>query len=100
MTEAEATIAFSLMQFTTSLTQQLDVELKTASKEEFNAAISSLNVSGMNIEAKDSKNAAEIRKTDADLKTIEEELKKAENLKPKGCDCDCKTRPGTAAENK
>lgn len=100
MTEAEATIAFSLSQFTTSLAQQLDVELKTASKEEFNTAISSLNVSGMKIEAKDSKNAAEIRKTDADLKTIEEELKKAENLKPKGCDCDCETRPGTAAENK
>ncbi|MBN8673648.1 MAG: hypothetical protein J0L56_05915 [Chitinophagales bacterium] len=89
MTEAEATIAFSLMQFTTSQTQQLDVELKTASKEEFNAAISSLNISGMKIEAKDSKNAAEIRKTDADLKTIEEELKKAENLKPRGCDCSC-----------
>lgn len=100
MTEAESNIAFSLSQFTTSLVQQLDIELKTASTEEFNAAISSLNVSGMKIEAKDSKNAAEIRKTDADLKTIEAELKKAENLKPKGCDCNCKTGAETDAENK
>lgn len=100
MTEAEATIAFSLVQFTTSLTQQLDVELKTASKEDFNTAISSLNVSGMKIEAKDSKNAAEIRKTDADLKTIEEELKKTENLKPTGCDCNCSTEPKKEVENK
>ncbi len=90
MTEAESGIAFSLSEFTTSQHQQLDIALKTAGKEEFNAAISSLNVPGMKIEAKDSKNAAEIRKTDADLKTIEEELKKAENLKPGGCDCSCR----------
>lgn len=100
MTEAEANIAFSLSQFTTSLSQQLDIELKTAGKEEFNTAISSLNFSGMKIEGKDSKNAAEIRKTDADLKTIEEELKKAENLKPSGCDCNCSTEPKTEVENK
>lgn len=97
MTEAEATIAFSLSQFTTSLSQQLDIALKTAGKEEFNAVISSLNVSGMKIEAKDSKNAAELRKTDADLKTIEEELKKAENLKPRGCDCSCRNTGSDAA---
>ena len=35
------------------------------------------------------KNANEIRKTDLKLEEIEKEIKNAEGLKPKNCDCDC-----------
>ena len=43
----------------------------------------------MKIKVDDTKNANKVRKTNTDLKAIDEEIKKAEELKPKACNCDC-----------
>jgi hypothetical protein len=101
VTEANSSIAYALQEFTTSTKQELTVSLKATTKEEFNAAISLLSADKLTIKVSDSKNADSIRKTDTDLKTINEELKKAESLKPKNCDCDCGPQyynPVTTAE--
>jgi hypothetical protein len=89
VTETESSIAFALQEFTTGRQQQLDISLKASTKQEFDAAIQRLSLDELNIKVADAKNAGEIRRTDADIKTIDEEIKKAENLKPKRCDCDC-----------
>jgi hypothetical protein len=89
VTETESSIAFSLQEFTTGRQQQLDISLKASTKQEFEAAIQRISLSELNIKVADSKNAGEIRRTDAGLKNIDEEIKSAENLKPKNCDCDC-----------
>ena len=89
VSESSSSIYFALKEFTTSTQQSLEVELKAASKEEFNAAIAGLNTDDLKIAVKDTKNADSIRKTETDLKNIETELQKAESLKPKNCDCDC-----------
>lgn len=89
MSEAESTIVFDLNEFTTGLSQQIQMELKTSTKEAFNEAVSRLDGNEMKVSVNDAKNADNIRKTETDLKTIDAELKKAENLKPKNCDCDC-----------
>lgn len=89
VSESESSVAFVLKQFTAGLKQEFDVELKSASKEEFNEALRSLNTGGISISVKDTKNADEIRKTDREIKNIDSALKNAEQLKPKNCDCDC-----------
>ncbi|MBL7745648.1 MAG: cytochrome c [Chitinophagaceae bacterium] len=89
VTETKGTVAFALQEFTTALKQELNIALNKSSKDAFNTAIGQISINGMNISVADSKNAAEIRKTDAELRSIEQELKNAENLKPKNCDCDC-----------
>lgn len=89
VTEMESSIAYSIKEFNTGLKQELELVLQPATKEEFNTTISRISGKDITISVKDAKNAAEIRKTDADLKTINEELKKAEKLKPKNCNCDC-----------
>lgn len=104
VSESESSVAFSLKQFTTELKQEFDIELKSASKEEFSEAIKSLNTSGINIMVKDAQHADEIRKMDREIKNIDSALKNAEQLKPKNCDCDCgsdynvmaRTAPDTA----
>ncbi|MGN6647835.1 MAG: c-type cytochrome [Cytophaga sp.] len=61
------------------------------SKETFNAEIKQLlQTEGMTVQAKDSKNAAVIRKTDTELDALKEKIKEAEKLKPSDCDCGCK----------
>lgn len=89
VSESSSSVYFALKEFTTSTQQSLEVEVKAASKEEFNAAIAGLNTDDLKIVVKDTKNADSIRKTKTDLKNIETELQKAESLKPKNCDCDC-----------
>lgn len=89
VTETESSIAYSIREFNTGLKQELELALQLATKEEFNTTISRISGSDISISVKDAQNAAEIRKTDVNLKTINEELKKAENLKPKNCNCDC-----------
>jgi hypothetical protein len=63
--------------------------LQRTTKEEFNTAISILNSDDMKISVTDSKNAAEIRKIDAEQKVLDQKLESAESLKPKNCDCEC-----------
>jgi hypothetical protein len=60
-----------------------------SSKEEFMSAVSEFDSERLHIKVDNAKNADEIRKTDAALKKIDENLKNVEKLKPKRCDCDC-----------
>ena len=89
VTETKSSVAFAIKEFTTGRQQQLDISLKVSTKEEFETAIQRINPDRLYIGVKDSKNAGEIRQTDVEIKNIDAELKKAENLKPKNCDCDC-----------
>ncbi len=100
VTETEESIAFGIKKFTTSIRQELEMSLNQSNKELFTAAIKQLNLNRLHIKVADSKNADEIRKTDTDLKNIDQELKKAEDLKPKNCDCDCGSeRAATVTSN-
>jgi len=90
VTETEDSIAFGLKEFTTSRQQQIDISLHLSSKAEFTAAMQQFDPERLHIKVNDSKNANEIRKTDTDLKNIDQQLKDAEKLKPKRCDCDCR----------
>ncbi len=89
VTETANSVAFSLQEFTTGRQQQLDISLKASTKKEFEAAIQAISLDKLNIKVTDAKNATAIRETDKNIKSIDAEIKKAENLKPRGCDCDC-----------
>ncbi len=89
VTETESSVAFALKEFTTGRQQQFDISLSASTKEEFETAIQSISLDRLHIKVADSKNAGAIRQTDVDVKNIDAEIKKAETLKPKGCDCDC-----------
>jgi len=91
MGEHEDQIIFAKKEFLTQEKQAFDLALTTITKEAFQQEIASLQLSDITIQANDTKNAAELRKA---IK----ELKKAEALKPKNCDCDCfLSEPPTAA---
>lgn len=89
LSESKSSIAFNLVEFTTGLKQNIEMELTSSSKSVFNETITSINWKDIKISAKDSKNAEFIRKTEDNLEEIEKALKGAEKLKPKNCDCDC-----------
>lgn len=89
LTEGDGTIAFGLKEFTTSARQELTIELHAATKEEFATALQQFDTRRLHIKVKDAKNADSIRQTDRKLKSIEQQLKDAELLKPKKCDCSC-----------
>lgn len=89
VSETSSSIAYVLKEFTTTTRQEFEISLKETNKAEFNAAIKLIGGDGLKIDVKDTKNADEIRKVTTDLKVIEQELKKADNLKPKNCDCNC-----------
>ncbi len=69
-------------EFTTSLKQSPQVQLAAMTREQMNEEVKKLDISEISIMAKDSKNAAQIRKIDAKMSELEK-------LKPKGCDCNC-----------
>lgn len=100
VTETETSFAWALTSFTTKKDQQVEVSLKTGTKEEFKKVIESIGADNLSITVKDSKNAAGIRDADKTIKQLEEELKKAENLKPKGCDCNCGKMQQRTIDNK
>lgn len=89
LSESGEEMAYALTSFVVSRSQELSLSLKKTTKDEFAKAMSALDEEGLKVTVADSKNADEIRKTDGQLKTINENLKKAESLKPKRCDCDC-----------
>jgi len=80
--EYEDQIIFAKKEFTTQQKQNIDLQLAIVSKEVFQKEVAALNLSDISINANDTKNAAELR-------TAIKEMKKAEQLKPKNCDCDC-----------
>jgi hypothetical protein len=89
VTETEESIAFALKEFNTSLKQEFDISLVQSTKDAFIAAVNGINLDKLSIRVAEAKNASEIRQTNTELKNIEQELKNAETLKPKNCDCDC-----------
>ncbi len=89
VTETDSSIAYGLKKFTTSKQQEIEISLHAATKEELMEAMREFDTERLHIKVADTKNASEIRKEDADQKKIDEQLKEAENLKPKRCDCDC-----------
>ena len=95
VTETSESIAYSLRKFTTSRQQQFDLQLNKATKEQFFAAMQWFETERMKIKVADSKNEEDIRKTDSDLKSIQEQIYAAEHLKPVGCNCDCSSGEGT-----
>jgi hypothetical protein len=88
--EYEDQILFSKKEFTISKKQELQLELKTVAKELFYNEIKSLSIDGLSIDASDTKNATELRKTIKDLKDLEK-------LKPTACDCNCGNSDTTGA---
>lgn len=89
VSEQNEKIAFALKEFTTSTSQEFDLALETTTKEKFNAVLSTFGKDKFNVKINDSKNADSIRAKDKTLKNIDQQLKEAEGLKPKNCDCDC-----------
>lgn len=89
VTETENSIAYGLKEFITQTKQDFELELQSASQAEFDKAIQSMDADKLKITVAESKHAGEIKAAEKNIKQLEEELKKAENLKPKNCDCDC-----------
>ncbi|AEW01778.1 hypothetical protein A4D02_07175 [Niastella koreensis] len=82
MGEHDDQITFAKTEFITKEKQEFTLELTTISKEAFQQQMASLPLSDLTITANDTKHSAELRKA-------VKELKNAEQLKPKNCDCDC-----------
>lgn len=89
MAESAESAYFGIQRFTTSTKQQLELELKAATKEEFEATVKALPFKDMQITLSGTKNASSIRQADTTLAQLEQALKKAEKLKPVGIDCNC-----------
>lgn len=82
MGEHEDQIIFTKTEFITKEKQDFTLKLTTITKEAFQQQIASLQLGDLTITANDTKNAAELR-------AAVKELKNAEQLKPKNCNCDC-----------
>lgn len=93
VTETETSLAFALKEFNTQVKQSFEISLKESTRQEFNAAIQSMEADNLKITVAECKNAAEIKAADKTIKQLEEDLKNAEKLKPKMCDCDCGKQP-------
>jgi cytochrome c2/ribosome-associated translation inhibitor RaiA len=93
VTETKTSVAFALKEFTTQTKQSFDINLKESTRQEFNATIQSMEANNLKIVVAESKNADEIKAADKTIKQLEEDLKNAEKLKPKMCDCDCNKQP-------
>ena len=87
--ETGSSIAYTVSEFTTHTKQEFEISLQGSTIEAFNRAIKIIGNDRIQIGVTETKNADSIRKTSEDIKTINEELKKAEILKPKNFDCDC-----------
>jgi mono/diheme cytochrome c family protein len=82
MGERGDSIIYARKEFRTREKQTIDLALTTITREDFQQQMAGLQLSNITIQAKDTKNAAELRKAIR-------ELKNAEQLKPKNCNCDC-----------
>ncbi|MFN8253347.1 MAG: c-type cytochrome [Ferruginibacter sp.] len=89
VTETEKSIAFGIREFTTQTKQSFELALKESTKQEFNAAIKSMDATSLSITVAESKNAAAIKAADKTIAQLEAEIQKTALLKPRGCDCDC-----------
>jgi mono/diheme cytochrome c family protein len=89
MGEDKGQPVYGKVKWTTSLTQELTLEPVTMSKEAINTAIAQLGIADLQVTARDSKHAAEIRSIDTAKRATDSLLKLVEGLKPQFCDCDC-----------
>jgi len=76
-------------EFTTTTQQNFEIALEESTVEVFNKAVSNIGNGRIKIDVHDSKNAGEIRKTDTEIKNIDQQLKDAEKPEPKRCNCNC-----------
>jgi mono/diheme cytochrome c family protein len=90
MGEYEDQIIFAKKEFITQEKQDFDLELTTITKEALKQQIEALQLNDLTIQANDTKNSAALR-------NAIKELKKAEDLKPKNCNCDCFLTPMEAS---
>jgi len=81
-TEHGDKITFAQSSFTTGTNNELTLKPRIISKEEINQKIKSLNFDNISFEAKDTKNASQIKSLDSALRDIE-------NLKPASSNCEC-----------
>lgn len=93
MAESAESAYFGIQRFTTSTSQQLELELKAGTKQEFEAAIKALPLKDLQITLSDTKNAGAIRHADTTLQQLEQALQKTQRLKPVGIDCNCQASP-------
>lgn len=84
--EQNQELAYSILPFTTAKKQRLSIALKATTKQAMNSAIAAIGIDKLQVDAKDAKNATEIRQIDAAL----EELKKNT---PMGCNDCCGNYP-------
>jgi hypothetical protein len=82
MGEYEDKILFGKKEFVIGIKQSLDLQLSIVSKELFDKEMEIVSLRDIKMRLKDTKNA------DA-LRNVIKELKSAEELKPKKCDCEC-----------
>jgi cytochrome c5 len=82
MGDKEDDISLAKTEFRVQATNSFTLTPKLVSRAEFNRQMAQLNFEQLNITVRDSKNVAELRKTIRDLK-------EAEKLKPKNCNCGC-----------
>jgi hypothetical protein len=97
LTENADGVAYGLQSFTISSSREISLELQKSSIESFNKTINGLNMSDIRIDVKETKNAGSIRKADTDLQNLKEKLIRADEIRPKNCDCYCgwEDRPDT-----
>jgi hypothetical protein len=79
--EKDDKLIFAKKEFNTKTKQIIELSFSEISKQQLKDEIIDLKLDNVETEIKDSKNAGEIR-------AIDKELKKSENLKPKNCNCD------------
>lgn len=100
VSEKDDKIGYALKEFTTGLKQELDVEVKESTKEEFDKAIASLGAKQMSVTVKPSLNADSIRAADKKIKDINKAIEETDKLKPKNCNCDCLGEEGPVTISK
>lgn len=82
--EKDDKLLFSKKSFITQKNQTIDLSFTEISREQLKTEIRSLNLDGVKAEVKETKNGKEIR-------NLNSQLKEAEKLKPKNCDCGSET---------
>lgn len=82
MGEYEDQLIFTKKEFTVGNSQELSLEMKVTSKEIFEHEIAAMELTDITIGVNEKKNSAELR-------NAIKQLRSAELLKPKNCNCDC-----------
>jgi hypothetical protein len=89
LTETDSSLAYGFKKFTTSRQQSIEISLHSASRQEFSSAMQEFDNDRLHIKVAATKNFNELRNIGKTVKEINQQLNKAEQLKPKRCDCDC-----------